>query len=176
MNLTFKGFLKLYCQELAGEKTLNYRRLVALANGDAPRVAEPLLLLALEEGKEDYLRNLVHGMRMSHEYEEVCDVVGRHRGALVEALEEGVLPRRYQNVWKAFLAKKYAVEADRRVIQLMRDKVLEAMDAGGITVYGLCKALGLNKGNVYAYLNGGDATKVSRLTARRIYEYVSGVG
>ena len=35
---------------------------------------------------------------------------------------------------------------------------------------GLAARLGLNRGNVYAYLNGGDVTKVSRATARRIME------
>lgn len=174
MNLTFKGFLKLYCKELAGENTLNYRRLVSLANGPAPRVAEPLLLLALEEGKAAYLCNLALGMWMVDEYQQVCRMVDRYGGVSSEALKDHALPRRYQNVWNAYLAKKCAAEADRRVIGIMREKVLDAIDAGGMTVYSICKALGLNKGNVYAYLNGGDVSKVSRSTARRIYDYAIG--
>lgn len=40
------------------------------------------------------------------------------------------------------------------------------------TCYRICKKLKLNQGNVYAYLHGGDDTKVSRATARRIYCHV----
>lgn len=61
--------------------------------------------------------------------------------------------------------------ADRRVNALMRKKTLEALEESGVTRYGLCRALRLNKGNVYAYL-AGDDSKVSRKTARRIMEYV----
>ena len=52
----------------------------------------------------------------------------------------------------------------------MREKTLAALASSGRTVYSLCGELGLNRGNVYAYLNAGDVTKVSRATARRILE------
>ena len=55
----------------------------------------------------------------------------------------------------------------------MRKKTLEALEESGETRYGLCRALHLNKGNVYAYL-AGDDSKVSRKTARRIMEYAEG--
>ena len=42
-----------------------------------------------------------------------------------------------------------------------------------MTVYRLCRDLGFNEGNVYACLDAGDVTKVSRATARRIMEQVS---
>ena len=60
--------------------------------------------------------------------------------------------------------------ADRRVNALMRKRTLEALEESGVTRYGICRALHLNKGNVYAYL-AGDDSKVSRETARRIMEY-----
>ena len=51
MNLTFEGFLKGYCRELSGQQSLSFRKLVEWATTDAPRVAEPLFLLALAQGK-----------------------------------------------------------------------------------------------------------------------------
>jgi predicted transcriptional regulator len=52
----------------------------------------------------------------------------------------------------------------------MRPRIVEALARRGITRYRLCKDLGLNPGNVYAYL-AGDDTKVSKETARRILGY-----
>ena len=60
--------------------------------------------------------------------------------------------------------------ADRRINALMRKRTLGALEESGVTRYGLCRDLNLNKGNVYAYL-AGDDSKVSRETARRIMEY-----
>ena len=53
MNLTFEGFLKGYCRELSGQQSLSFRKLVKQATTVAPRVAEPLFLLALAQGKAE---------------------------------------------------------------------------------------------------------------------------
>ena len=55
MNLTFKGFLKMYLAELSGMQTTNIRRLVNAANTDAPRVAEPLFVYSATADKLAYL-------------------------------------------------------------------------------------------------------------------------
>ena len=57
----------------------------------------------------------------------------------------------------------------------MRKKTLDALHTNNVSIYRLCKDLGLNLGNVYAYLSKGDATKVSRDTARTIMEYAVGL-
>lgn len=170
MNLTFKGFLKLYCRELSGGQSLSYRKLVVLASTDAPRVAEPMWLLAWLDGKAEYLLGLSCGTWMEAEYARLAGDYGCEADAIA-LLEEGELPNRYQNVWRAFCAKRDAAMAGRRAIALMRSKTLQALDQRGESCYSLCKHLGLNRGNVYAYLHGGDDSKVSRATARRIYEY-----
>ena len=58
----------------------------------------------------------------------------------------------------------------------MRDKTVRALESSELTVYRLCKDLQLNMGNVYAYLNNGDATKVSKATARTIMNYATSYG
>lgn len=60
------------------------------------------------------------------------------------------------------------------IIELMRKATLDAMERRRLTAYRVCKTLGLNLGNVYAYLGKGDVSKVSRNTARRIMEYATG--
>ncbi len=86
-------------------------------------------------------------------------------------LESSKVPTRYKKVWNAYLAKRDRILADRRIIELMRQRTLEALEKTGTTVYRLCKDLDMNLGNAYAYLHAGDTAKVSKDTARRIMEY-----
>ena len=169
MNLTFEGFLKGYCRELSGQQSLSFRKLVEQATTDAPRVAEPLFLLALARGKADYVLGLSEGSWMEESYRDVFSLYGQ-AGSLAALCAGGKLPNRYANVWRAYRGMKEKPAADRRVNALMRKRTLEALEESGVTRYGLCRDLNLNKGNVYAYL-AGDDSKVSRKTARRIMEY-----
>lgn len=170
MNLTFKGFLKAYCQELSGQSSLSFRRLVKLAEGDAPRVAEPMLLLAMCENKTDYVMELAQNTWMEERFNEVLKLY--KAGEDVEHFAgSSELPSRFANVYRAYEAKKHTVHADRRLNKLMRKRTLEALSKSGQTCYRMCKELGLNKGNAYAYLNGGDDSKVSLATAKRMMEY-----
>ena len=171
MNLTFKGFLKSYCRELSGERTLSLRELVRMAAEDAPRLAEPVFLLATAEGKSDYLRGLAEGTWMEAEYGRAAEILEQSGKPVEETLSQGMLPERYQSVWDAYRGKRCKPQNDRRVNGLMREKTLAALERAGMTCYRLCKELGLNKGNVYAYLHRGDDSKVSRDTARAIMAY-----
>lgn len=169
MNLTFEGFLKGYCRELSGQQSLSFRKLVKQATTDEPRVAEPLFLLALAQGKGEYVLGLSEGSWMEEGYRDVFSLYGQ-AGSLASLCAGDKLPRRYANVWRAYRAIKEKPANDRRVNALMRKRTLEALEESGVTRYGLCRDLHLNRGNVYAYL-AGDDSKVSRETARRIMKY-----
>lgn len=108
---------------------------------------------------------------MEEGYGQVANELSEFPGTVEEWLQLDGTPSRYRKVWLAFRAKKDAVKNDRRVSSLMRNKTIEALRSSELTIYRLCKDLQLNMGNVYAYLNSGDATKVSRATARSIMEY-----
>ena len=170
MNLTFKGFLKGYCAELTGLRTTSLRRLCAACDVHAPSAAEAVFVLAAAQGKEGYLVGVVSGTWMEGIFRSAADSIGSF-GNVEDWLRSESTPQRFRKVLFAYDAKKRAVLADRRVISLMREKTLSALESSGVTTYRLCSDLGLNRGNVYAYLNRGDATKVSRATARRIMEY-----
>lgn len=169
LNLTFEGFLKGYCRELSGQQSLSFRKLVKQATTVAPRVAEPLFLLALAQGKAEYVLGLSEGSWMEEGYRGVLSLYAQ-TGSLASLCAEDKLPNRYANVWRAYRAVKEKPVADRRINALMRKRTLGALEESGVTRYGLCRDLNLNKGNVYAYL-AGDDSKVSRETARRIIEY-----
>lgn len=87
MNLTFKGFLKQYCQELAGEETTSLKRLAERAASDVPRVAEPLLLFAAKQDKTDYLKRLSAGTWLEVEFDSASAVIPKDGGSLEDALE-----------------------------------------------------------------------------------------
>lgn len=74
MNLTFEGFLKGYCRELSGQQSLSFRKLVEQATTVAPRVAEPLFLLALAQGKAEYVLGLSEGSWMEEDYRGVLSL------------------------------------------------------------------------------------------------------
>ena len=174
MRLTCKGFLLAYCQELSGLQTTSIKKLAAAAAGEAPRVAEPLFLYALEAGKLALLLKSATGTWMEQEFEGLATAAAEYAGDAQGFLQAGSVPQRYTQVLSAYEARRQRTQADRRVIALMREKTLEGLGRSGVTCYRLCEELGLNKGNVYAYLNKGDLTKVSRATARRIMQFATG--
>lgn len=166
MNITYKGFLRLYCRELTGLSTDSLRKLCSAANDYAPHAAEAVFLFALEQGKVEHLLAVSRGTWMEQLYGEAAARASLLGGAEAFLQDEGT-PERFRKVRSAYEANRTKINSDRRVIGLMREKTLSAIEGGGLTVYGICKDLNLNQGNVYAYLKG-DLTKVSRVTARRL--------
>lgn len=169
MNLTFAGFLRSYCRELTGTQSDSLRKLCASVEDTCPAAAEAVMVFAASQGKGDYLARIAEDSWMGESYRSFLSEL-QHYPNLETYLQSSAAPQRYAKVWAAYQAKKGAIVADRRVIALMRQKTLDAMSAGKITTYRLCKELNLNLGNAYAYLSKGDVTKVSRATARRIWE------
>jgi hypothetical protein len=168
MNRTLKGFLRRYCNELSGLSTGNLRKLCDAARDNA-RLVEPLFLLAVEQGKGDYLASLSNGAWFQRDYERLLAVLPRY-ASMQEFLRSADAPKRYAAVLDAFEAQGDLLAADRRLNGLMRPRIAAALEQAGITRYAMCEALGLNKGNVYAYL-AGDNSKVSNATARRMLDY-----
>ena len=171
MNLTFKGFLRSYYRELTGLQTDSLKKLCAAAADGSPAAAEAIMVFAAIQGKAPYLVALSRGTWMEKDYEAAASCLGAPE-EVASFLQSECAPQRYQKVWSAYVAKRDAVLTDRRVIDLMRRKILTAMEQRGLTGCRICEELGLNKGNVYAFLGKGDSSKVSRATARRILEYV----
>lgn len=169
MNLTFKGFLRGYCRELTGLKTDNLKTMLNAVLTDAPAAEEALMCFAAVQGKASHLLDLAKGLRLEAPYREIVEALPSF-SSVEEFLASETAPIRYNKVWQAFMAKKNRCVADRRVVSAMREKTLDALSRTHRTVYSLCKQLNLNRGNVYAYLNAGDVTKVSRDTARRLLD------
>lgn len=171
MRRTLKGFLKEYCRELSGLDTSSLRRLAAATENNT-RLVEPLFALAAVQGKADYLTRISEGRWFHDDYERLADRLREH-GSVEALLSSSDASSRYASVLDAFRAQGDALAADRRINGLMRPKIVDALTRKGFTRYRLCKDLGLNPGNVYAYL-AGDDTKVSKETAQRMLSYAEG--
>lgn len=171
MNLTFKGFLRTYCHELTGLDTDNLKKLCSAVTSTAPAAAEAVMVFAAVQGKEQYLAKISCGTPVCAQYRAMA--IKLHKCKDIKQYLAGKnAPIRYQKVLDAYHGQKFSIDADRRIIALMRDKTLSALSASKTTVYAVCKALDLNKGNIYAYLHKGDTSKVSKKTACRIMTYV----
>lgn len=171
MNRTLKGFLQRYCTELSGLRTGSLRRLCQAAR-ENPRLVEPLFLFAAEQGKADYIAQLSKDAWFHDDYCRLTEDISSY-GSVMEYLNSGKAPARYAAVLDAFKAQGDTLAADRRINGLIRPKIAAALKASGVTRYKLCMDLGLNPGNVYAYL-AGDNSKVAAKTAYRMLEYAEG--
>lgn len=169
MKRTLEGFLKAYCAELTGLETTSLRRLVAAAGSEAPRVTEPLFLLALEERELDYLLRIAEGTRMESEWEPLARTARAFDGDTQSWIESGEAPERYRRVLSAFEAQGDLLRAKRRMNAIMRERTLAALAQSGMTRYRLAGEAGANRGNLYAWL-AGDDSKVGEETARRVME------
>lgn len=170
MNLTFKGFLRLYCRELTGLRTDNLRKLRDSVATTMPAAAEALMVFAAMQDKARYLADISQGTWMEDSYAQMAELLDDPEEVSF-FLQSPEAPPRYRAVWSAYVARRYAIAGERLVIAGIREQTLQAMKGRDMTVYRLCKDLGLNKGNIYAFLRKGDDTKVSQGTAQRILEY-----
>ncbi len=172
MRLTFRGWLLSYCQELTGLKTTSVKKLVSAVERSAPHASAAVFLLAVETGRVADLISRASDLELLAEWESVVTMLPQSpTGAEAFARANyDKLPARYRKVIDAYDAVAEGRQSDERAKALMAEKTVAALENAGKTRYRLCKDLGLNEGNVYAWL-AGDPSKVSRTTARRAWRY-----
>lgn len=161
MNLTFKGFLKIYCAELSGIQTSSIRRLVNAANTDSPRVAEPLFVYSVTADKLAYLISVSENTWMYKDYVKLSKILKGKFSDIRDFLKSDFAPKRYAAVLDAYNANFDFIDSNRRILSKLRPKVEASLKKSGISKYKACKDLGINPGNFYAYMNGDD-TKISK--------------
>jgi hypothetical protein len=170
-QLTFKGFLLRYLVSLSGKNTQSVALLAEMAN-DNPRLVEPLVLFAFVSGADPArLRSSEIANReyaWLRRYADSEDELTR-----LLAAPKSPLPTSYRKVYDTYKYYASRTENDRYTISLMHKRVIGLIEACGLSPYRVCKDLGLNSGNFYAFCKHGDATKLSLAAARRVLEYVS---
>ncbi len=171
-SLTFTGYLNSYVRELAGEQTLALAKLVDRARVQ-PRLREPLALWAVKTGRGNRLRKLADwDTSFTSELDALFAL--EECGELDRALAErrANLRDEYLKVWTSYSVRAGATARDATLKQVARQRVLDAEKKSRVSRYRMAKDLGLNPGNLHAFLAQGNVQKLSLDRALELVRYV----
>ncbi|NTU71887.1 MAG: hypothetical protein HGB10_08745 [Coriobacteriia bacterium] len=160
-QLTFEGYLKSYVGYLADSRSSSPTRLWACARTH-PRVVEPLLLFAVVSGRSGtLLPELESKPHLSNELQLLEKL--HDSGALESALgsEDSQLRPEYRKVWRSYVVRRDAHLRDADLKRVARERVLELEPTRHVSRYQMAKSLGLNPGNLHAFLAQGNVAKLS---------------
>lgn len=168
-QLTFRGFLEAYVGHLAGRKTTSLTELALLLDSNK-RLREPLVLWAVENKKSGRLsRLLADDERVQSELRLLSSLAeeGRLEDSLSRA--DSDLRPEYLKVWQSYVVRRDAHLRDERLKLAARERALALEATRQVSRYRMAKDLGLNQGNLYAFLSQGNPR---RLSLQRAYELV----
>lgn len=171
-RLTFRGFLQSYVRALSGEDTLALSRLADLSESEA-RLVEPLLLWAAATGRAKKLDGLLEGRRaLQQELQTLARL--QATGCLENELAANGpnLRPEYSKAWHSYVARRDSLSRDKELRLRVRKRVLELEARKSVTRYRMAKDLGLNPGNLHAFLSQGDPTKLSLDRVADLVEYL----
>jgi hypothetical protein len=171
-ELTFRGFLRRYLRELSGVDTLSLRKMARMVSG-APRLYEPLVLWAALGDRLEELKGLLFD---NHHANKDFAALGAYPNAtaLERALargEEGLRPE-YHKVWNSYRVRRDAHLRDAKLKLSARNRALSLEKQAGVSRYRLGKDLGLNPGNLHAFLTKGEPFKLSLEKSYALVEYL----
>ncbi len=174
-ELTFAGFLKSYVRKLSEAETNNISKLIEEAAESNPRLREPLFLYALATDKMAVLLRAAKDPTLYLEYKSLADKY--EKTELIELLQDPFSPLReeYKKVWGSYLSKKNKVKTDNHSKELMRSRILKLQKVKCVSNYRIYTDLGLNPGNVNAWLKHGAPDKVSLPVARKAVKYLENI-
>jgi hypothetical protein len=171
-RLTFGGFLEAYVRYLSGENTTDLSRLVGLLAAE-PRLVEPLLLWATVTGRSKRLTELLHDERDLLAELQILGSLMEH-GHMEQALasEDPRLRPEYAKTWRSYVARRDIPARDARRKLEARERVLALEAQKHVSRYRVAKDLGLNPGNLHAFLSQGDPRKLTLEKVYRLVDYL----
>lgn len=170
--LTFRGFLNTYVAYLSGEGTLDPARLAALVHRRR-RLSAPMVLWAVETGRADRFAVLLgDDLDLVAELRAVEQL--RSQGDLERALQEAHPPLRpeYAKAWNSYVARRNVPQRDADLRLAARERALALESEKHVSRYRMAKDLGLNPGNLHAFLAQGDPKKLSLKRAKELVRYL----
>lgn len=171
-QLTWAGYLKTYVPYLADTHSQAMSRLAEQAR-TRPRATEPLLLLAVTTGRTEELSRYMRDQPGLLAELRLLDELARE--AQLEstlAREDSRLRAEYTKVWRSFVVRRDAASRDAHLKQVARDRVLAVEPSRKVTRYRMAKDLGLNPGNLHAFLSQGNLSKLSLDRAYQLVDYL----
>jgi hypothetical protein len=171
-QLTLPGFLQSYVKALSGEDTLALSRLAVLSETE-PRLVEPLLLWTAATGRAHKLDSMLEGRQgLQEELHTLAQLQSTGRLEKELANARSSLRPEYRKVWHSYVVRRDAANRDKQLRLQVRERVLELESQKGVTRYRMAKDLGLNPGNLHAFLSQGDPTKLSLDRVADLVEYL----
>ena len=161
-ELTFKGYLQQQLCELSGINSKSLYKFAKLSENNA-RLRD-VLCLFLNYYVDEKLKN-----QLCKKFPFLNEACNRLNGVAIEDLSSS----EYRTIYENYLNKKNKKENEDKLKSLMQKRIVEVQAEKGITNYRIYKALGLNPGNINAFLKNGDHSKVGLDTARRMLAFVN---
>jgi len=169
---SFKGWVSRELKHLSGENTLNLRRLAYLAQGPTPRLRERLILYAIATGQTDKLKNLLYDELMMSELTALEQALRAIDIDNPNEMQQASLPIRYEKAINSFAAAYHAIDTKNESKRLRWERTVRLQKEKGVSNAEIYHALGVNAGNVNAYLKNGDIDRVTLDTATSIMKYL----
>ena len=167
MSRSFQGFLLDYCKDLTEMNTTSLKKFAGKIEA-YPRAAEPLLLLAITNGRIDYLMRHAGNGSLAASYR-VFLAHYRASGKDLEAFLSDLPDNdRFKKVLLAWRAESEKLQRDRNTLANIVPAFSDLLARTGMSRAEACRRVGLDKGNFYAFLKG-DVTRLSRDTAIKAY-------
>jgi site-specific DNA-cytosine methylase len=167
----FKQWLSRELKYLSGEDTIALRRLAYLAQTSVPRLRERLILYAIATNRAERLKNFLYDSNYLEELETIRRVIGNNDAHALDKKTRTSLPARYQKAISSFNAAYRQIDTLKESKRLRWQRTVRLQKEKGISNADIYKQLGLDPGNVNAYLKNGDMDRVTLNTATTIMKY-----
>lgn len=172
---TLNGFLKNRLAELGGPASQNPEKLCQAALGSEDgKLADVVFLLALEWQRLPEFLDAARGMPFEQEWKRMSKHATRYKSATSYLSYCAFAPKGHKALFAEFEALCAGAALPKPELEEVRLQIIDELDRTGTTRYRLCKDLGLNIGNTYAFLKG-DLSKSGLANARRMLDHLNGL-
>jgi len=172
---SFKGWVSRELVYLSGENTINLRRLAFLAQNSEPRLWERLVLYAITTDQASRLRGYLYRGEMIAELDVIIEQVKGLDFNYPDNIENLQLPPRYQKAMHSYAAAYHRIDIRNASKKLRWQKSVDLQKKKGISNAEISRSLGLDAGNINAYLKYADINRISLETATEIMKYLYSV-
>lgn len=172
-ELTFKGFLKKYLNELSYCHSNSFYKLSKEAESQNPRLREPLLIYAnLSLEKDKLLRILSYYKWFQKDYDYFKNY--QKSNLLIDDLtnDESDIPIDYKKVYKTYINLRDYTVHDMYTKELMWNKIAKLKSEKSISNYRLYTDLNLNHGNLNDFVKNKRFSKLSLVNTKKVLNYL----
>ena len=170
--LTFKGFLNQYVRTLSGMETNDIRRLASEIYQNY-RLTEPLVLFAMSVNKMEYLKSITTNPVLSKAIQIFPENIGWEDAVYKLENNDITIPYEFIKVYNSYKSVRDRNKAEKHTKGLLHMQIKYLQQEKNVSTYRIYTDLGLNHGNVNAYLKYGDISKVSLEVAEKVLEYLA---